>query len=37
MCENNVAMNWGNVHEAGLPHAIKQRETIKSKLERVIV
>lgn len=35
MCENNVKMNWGNVHEAGLPHAIWQRETIKSKLERV--
>jgi glycosyltransferase involved in cell wall biosynthesis len=37
MCDNNVQMNWGNVHEAGLPHAIKQRETIKSKLERVLL
>lgn len=35
MCENNVKMNWGNVSEPGLQHAIYQRETIKSRLERV--
>jgi hypothetical protein len=36
MCENNVKMNWGNVNEGGLEHAIWQRQDIKSKLEQVI-
>lgn len=36
MCDNNVKMNWGNVHESGIDHASKKRNAILSRLERVI-
>lgn len=36
MCDNNVKMNWGNVHKSGLAHAQEKRDFILKNLQRVI-
>lgn len=33
----NVEHNWGNVHDSGMVHAVKKRDLILPRLERVIV